>query len=47
MKNNKLWTRLLLGVLAAALIAVVAYILLKQLEYGAGNDYYGSLRGLL
>ncbi len=46
MKKQKNGSKILLWVLVAALIAVVAFIVLKQLEYGAGNDYYGSLRGM-
>lgn len=40
-------TKVLLVVLMAALIAVVAYIAFKRLEYSAGNDFYSSLRGML
>lgn len=43
MKKQNMAGRLLL----AALIAVVAYIILKQMEYGKSADFYSSLRGML
>lgn len=46
MKKHKN-SSVLLAVLVVALAAVVAYIVLKQLEYGASTNYYGSLRGRL
>ena len=36
----------LIALLAAALVAVVAYIILKQMEYGQSAEFYSSLRGL-
>ena len=46
MKKQNTWMKVLMVVLAVALIAVVAYIAVKQREYGAGNDFYTSLRGV-
>lgn len=46
MKKNNRGTRLLLVLLVAALVAVVAYIILKQREYNQSDAFYNSLRGL-
>lgn len=47
MKKQNKAGRLLLAALTVALIAVVAYIILKQMEYGQSTEFYGSLRGML
>ena len=51
MKKQNMAGRLLLAALTVALtvalIAVVAYIILKQMEYGKSADFYSSLRGML
>ncbi len=47
MKKKNQTITLLLIALTVALIAVVAYIILKQMEYGKGADFYSSLRGML
>ena len=46
-KQNKRLNTALFVVLVVALVAVLAVIILKQLEYGASTDFYGSLRGAL
>lgn len=46
MKKQNKGTKWLLAALVAALVAVVAVIVLKQMEYGAGDAFYTSLRGL-
>lgn len=47
MKKQNMGQKVLLAVLVVALVAVVAYIILKQMEYGASDALYSSLRGLL
>lgn len=48
MKNRKERRgKLLLAVLAVALIAAIAVIIWKQMEYGASEQFYDSLRGAL
>ncbi len=47
MKKQNMAGRLLLAALTVALIAVVACIILKQMEYGKSADFYSSLRGML
>lgn len=44
MKKRMNW--ILIAVLAVALMAVVGYIILKQMEYGQSAEFYHSLRGL-
>lgn len=46
-KNRML--KLLLMVLVVALVVVIGYILLREYQYGASEEYYDSLRntGLL
>ena len=46
-KKNRRSKKLLIGVLLAALLAVVGIILWKQWEYAAGDDFYGGLRGAM
>lgn len=45
-KKNSL-IPLLIAVLVVALIAVVGYIVLKQMEYGQSTEFYSGLRGCL